>query len=394
MCKFFACVLFISLFCGASFGGVFSGGSGTSLDPYLISTASDFAAINSNPFFNDRYFLLTADIDMSGYTLEPIGTVSLPFTGSFNGNGFTISSITISSYDVDYRGIFGCIGTGGQIRNLKVSNITINAPLGTYIGVIVGHNSGNVVNCTVSSSSVTGANGVGGISGSNLGQIRYCDVNDVTITGESGVGGITGYCRKGYIYSCSVVATINGGDFAGGIAGSQDLSATIFECDANVSVHGDSYVAGIVGFSSDSCITDCSSTGQVGGSLYIGGIVGFNSDCYVTGSTSNAVVTGGCYVGGIAGYNRLGTIKTTTSYCVVSGIQDVDQFIGTNMGGIFIIAQDLYDVADLNRDGVIDDDDLFYFMSEWLLEGDNMNSDLNQNGIVNYIDFGMLANYR
>ena len=50
-------------------------------------------------YFNDNavYFYLSADLDMTGWVLPPIGTTEYPFVGSFDGNGYTISNLTVSN---------------------------------------------------------------------------------------------------------------------------------------------------------------------------------------------------------------------------------------------------------------------------------------------------------
>lgn len=68
-------------------------GSGTFDDPYLISTASDFYNIR---YELDKYYIQTDDIDLSGYeNFAPIGTTNFPFTGTYNGNLYTITNLKI-----------------------------------------------------------------------------------------------------------------------------------------------------------------------------------------------------------------------------------------------------------------------------------------------------------
>ena len=74
----------------------YSGGNGTAEDPYRISTPEDMNSIDNDPCDSDKYFLLTADIDLSAYTGEQFNTI-YPFTGVFDGNGHTISNFTWSS---------------------------------------------------------------------------------------------------------------------------------------------------------------------------------------------------------------------------------------------------------------------------------------------------------
>ena len=104
-----------------SFGGstkaaYFAGGDGSSADDaYKISNAVhmyNLAWLQYIGYFNynggetgvnnglkQSYFELTADIDMSllGSALPPIGTEEYPFIGNFNGNGHTISGLTVSN---------------------------------------------------------------------------------------------------------------------------------------------------------------------------------------------------------------------------------------------------------------------------------------------------------
>ncbi len=388
------CFVFCAiLLCGVSFAGDFSGGSGTSNDPYLISTAAELAALNSNPFYLGNSFRLVADVDMSGIAFAPVGTAAKPFRGAFNGDNFTISSITINATN-DYAGIFGFVDCNSQVRNLKVSNIAVNAASSTYVGAIAGYNKGALINCDVSDSVVIGKNGVGGICGLNEWQIRYCDVTNTLISGMSGIGGIAGYNRGGYIYLCTAATTLSGGDYVGGIAGSQDSLSTIFRCGSNSTLSGNDYVGGITGLSLYSYITDCTCSGTISGSVYTGGISGYSHDSIFKGSTTDAMVTGDTFVGGIAGYNKFGKITTTLTLCTVTGRQDAGEFFGANIGGVFVPCQVVYSDGDLNRDGVVDEEDFFFFIAHWLAEGAGLTADLNLDGIVNWVDFGILANYQ
>ena len=62
---------------------------------------------------------LTADIALSS-DWEPVGTSSIPFTGTFEGNGYTISNLSISSTAADV-GFFGVVGgTNAKIRNVAI----------------------------------------------------------------------------------------------------------------------------------------------------------------------------------------------------------------------------------------------------------------------------------
>ncbi len=106
--------------------------------------------------------LLTADIDMSGYTLNgTIGTETNPFSGTFDGNGHTISNLTFSFTDIDndvpsYIGLFG-VTSGASIFDLGISETTTvtvaNSPNVLDIGVLVGsaENGTSIENVSINS---------------------------------------------------------------------------------------------------------------------------------------------------------------------------------------------------------------------------------------------------
>ena len=95
----------------------FAGGDGSSEKPYQIKDPVhlyNLAWLQYLGYFNLRsgfnngraqsYFKLTADIDMSGYTLPPIGTEKYPFIGNFNGDGFAVTKLTVSNGFKDFNG--------------------------------------------------------------------------------------------------------------------------------------------------------------------------------------------------------------------------------------------------------------------------------------------------
>lgn len=85
------------------------------------------------------------------------------FPGTFDGNGFAISNLTLAGDD--HLGLIGTIEDGGQVQNLGVINAGITGA-GDYIGIIVGANGGTVTN-SYSTGSVVGRDSVGGLVGYN-----------------------------------------------------------------------------------------------------------------------------------------------------------------------------------------------------------------------------------
>jgi hypothetical protein len=352
----------------------FSGGSGTLNDPYLISTPQDLLAFGADPFNMNKSFRLTADIDMTGCCDQfyPLGSPDAPFNGLFNGGGYTISNLYFDVVGFDYIGLFGYQGKQGQIWNLTIDNMTIIADESVYAGAVAAYNCGLIGRCDVVNSTIYGDSGSGGIAGFTCGDIRYCNVSNTTITGQAGVGGICGYCDTGFLYYCTASVTMGGGDFVGGIAGTIARMSVIDHCSCSVSINGEGYTGGITGLSTYSTISDSDCSGLTAGTLYTGGVVGYNlGDIY--GSTTDSDVVGGKYVGGIAGYNKLGTIKTTTSYGLVSGDENVGEYIGENVGGIFVPVQQAAGSTDLNNDGITNSSDLGYMASAWLSSGSSYN---------------------
>lgn len=91
-------------------------------DDNIIRTAAqleDFAYnVNSGNYFTGETITLGADIDLSKVTHLPIGDAYNPFTGTFDGNGHTI---TLGSVSASFQsGLFGCVGEGAVVKNLNV----------------------------------------------------------------------------------------------------------------------------------------------------------------------------------------------------------------------------------------------------------------------------------
>ncbi len=255
--------------------------------------------------YKDAYFLVTVDIDMSGYistdgvyNFLPIGTRStqnqteLPFSATFDGGDNTITYVynVGSFYNVDgartnYVGLFGYLN-GATISNLKVAS---NG------GLSITDNSG-----------IVGIEYVGGIAGYAVDSTLYNSVLAYGgwVRGETYVGGIVGYGERITIVSSEAVSSAN--------------------------VGGETYVGGIVGK------WIVSNQSQIGGSVA--------GQRYVT-PADQIDVMGIKYVGGIAGWMDTSSCATTISYApqlnnngkdgnfiVVGGIEYVGALFGAFIG--------------------------------------------------------------
>lgn len=280
-------------------------GSGTSGDPYKISNADDLLKVGQYLDDESLYFVLTNDIDMTGYNdYTPIGTASNFFMGNFDGAGYAIQNVKITANN--NAGLFRTLKGPAVIANLTLSgdSVTGGDNLGALAGsAILGDGDQNVVitNCT-SAVHVTGGSNVGGFIGNNTGaQFTDCSVSgNVTGSGQK-VGGITGYNAE-TITNCSVSGNVTGGNNNnGGIAGHSN--GIITGCSMSGSVQGLETTGGIVGWCQGDVNTSFM-TNKVTGTLKIGGIVGVLngatvSQCFTTDTVLHTNSNGGGIAGSI-----------------------------------------------------------------------------------------------
>jgi hypothetical protein len=276
----------------------YSGGTGEPNDPYKIASAADLIALGNEPNDYDKHFILTVNIDLAGYVFDKAVIApdtdpntewdfeGMPFIGVFDGNGHTISHLTINYGG--YLGLFGYLAAGAEVRNLGVVNVNIAGSSG-YIGSLTGYNSGTLTRCYCTGT-VSGGGYVGGLVGFNsLGVIADCYSNSVAI-GSWCIGGLVGYIYGGSVSRCYSTNVVRGQSQVGGLAGFS--YSTVTQCYSKSTVSGGSYVGGLVGYNDGGTVIWCYSTGMVGGELfYVGGLVGYNSageisQCYSTGWVS------------------------------------------------------------------------------------------------------------
>ena len=255
----------------------------------------------------------------------PIGPRHV-FTATFKGNDHTISNLYINR-TTDYVGLFGYVGTGGEIRKLGLVGGSV---IGfDDVGCLVGLNKGTISACyATGDATATGDYSVaaGGLVGYNLGSIRTCyAMRNATATGNnSKAGGLVGFNAgyNGTIFACYATgnATATGNNSqAGGLVGS-GYGGFISACYATGNAKGTGdygKVGGLVG-SNGSTVSACYATGNAtatGDNGNAGGLVGHNEEstisaCYATG---NATATGNnSKAGGLVGQNNRGMI--TDSY--------------------------------------------------------------------------------
>ncbi|NVO11079.1 MAG: T9SS type A sorting domain-containing protein [Bacteroidales bacterium] len=262
MKKIFTLTLLVGIFIqNANAILLYSGGSGTSGDPYLISSVTDLGTlatnVNSGTNYSGIYFKQTADLDLNvspyntGTGWPCIGNDSYKFSGTYDGNGHKISNLFINNTTLSNGvGLFGGY-MNGSIKNLGLENVNITSTKNGIGGITGWTFPGAIVqNCYVSSGTISGYSYVAGICGSPYSgsTITQCYTTGLTITGHDMVGGIGGYCYGGNINNCysksSVVATAT---TAGGLLGYNNSTGTVDKCYSTGTVTAPASKGGLLG---------------------------------------------------------------------------------------------------------------------------------------------------
>ena len=250
---------------------------------YLISSPDELMWFDKNAKMTDSAKLMadiTINEDVSGsdatsqkYKWTPIGTDSSKYTGTFDGNGHTISGLYINSMAAN-TGMFGRIGSSAVVKNLTLADSVIRSTK-NYTGAITGYidDAASVTNCHTK--------------------------NSVQVSAAVYTGGITGY---------------------------QDDTSTLTRCSNAAEVTGANNVGGISGYNwskSSASLTDSYNRGSVSGSNLVGGICaqiyigGTVSDVYNLGTVQATGTAGTPTAGGITGVFRWGTIKSAYNAGIV-----------------------------------------------------------------------------
>lgn len=169
-------------------------------------------------------------------TYAPIGTETCNFCGTYDGNGKSLSGISVGGSS-DYVGLFGVIGSGGTVKNVVLSSSSFVGS--NWVGGIAGKNNGGTVqNCLVQGSVeihtvLPGSWDHGGVVGLNSGTIAGCLCaasvkNNNNKTDCSEYGGIAGADNGGTIKDCIYTgSTITAASSIGAIVGNADNTTLV-----------------------------------------------------------------------------------------------------------------------------------------------------------------------
>lgn len=331
---------------------VFMKGDGTSDNPYQISTPEQLNAVRNN---RESHYIQINDIDLSGYgNWKPIGGMDeLYFKGNYDGNGYTISNLSIriqkksEMFDFSGGGIYiGLFGDAhdSSIKNVNMENVNIdivisgfdtpksssdvlNSSANMFVGSLAGHG-GLIEKCTSSGFINVKSKRrmhIGGIAGANQQASITDSINYINITAtllptsyeanrELYCGGIVGWAPDTELLrdfnKGSVQGSSNNYIHAGGISGKfgmidkcinyADISGQATQCNGHSSFAYHSNVGGIVG-SNKQYVQNCVNYGKI--------------NSYAEGSASEGSSTSAA--GGIVGFSE-STIQA--SYNLASSI--------------------------------------------------------------------------
>jgi hypothetical protein len=290
-------------------------GMGTEVDPYLICFKEQLIDMSVSGCDSDSntgcssHYLLMNDLDLKGETFFPIGNSDEPFTGVFDGQGHTISNLTISAPAVSKVGLFG-YADSATLLNLKLFLVNIEG-FGSVGSVAGTFTSGKMINIESSGAVIGYSNTVGGITGFFSGQgdnLKSHVSVSVSTTGPEYIGGGLGIISGASStisnsFSTGEVNTSVGSARVGGFIGAQ-VGSTITDSwsSSNVNSLGSS-VGGFIGtigyLLGQANIENCYSLGNVsGGEDLVGGFAGVIQNAIVTNSYASGNVNGGSLVAG------------------------------------------------------------------------------------------------
>jgi hypothetical protein len=245
---------------------------------FTISTAEQLAGM-AHLDLQGKTVTLADDIDLAGKEWSPVSSL-----GSFDGNGHTISNMTITG-DVVLAGLFEQLTTGETVKNLNLTNVYIVSALPCNAGGIATLNSGAIENCTVSGVISTyvqrGFSNSGGIAGENnsSGKVDNCTFSGSVFA--SSAESANPYLLDAFPYAGGAVG-YNGGEV---------LNSSSNGKVSSYPYHG---VAGGIAGRNAGTVAGCKSGSDV--SCYArgpdaGGVVGLNYDCgeVIDSSSSSSV---------------------------------------------------------------------------------------------------------
>ena len=257
------------------------------------------------------------------------------FSGTLNGEGYTISGLTVNlPSSTSGTGLFGDTANTSTVENLNLTAITVTGD--EYVGGLAGVNNATVIDVT-SSGAIAGVMYTGGLLGISYAAIINSSTAG-TVTGSGyDVGGLVGFVQGGSVTGSSNSATVNGTySNIGGLVGLNE--GAISNSDNTGMVEGieGTEVGGLVGTNYNGSIVGSYSSGAVFGGGSTGGLVGANETATIAESYSTGAIEGdSSQTGGLVGYNSgtLTNVYSTSAVTSDNGSSDVGGLVGYNPSG-------------------------------------------------------------
>ncbi len=288
---------------------------------YIIDSAAKFEAVFSKTntkktdlLTGENKFKQTQPFTLSN-TYFP---VDVNFTGTYDGNGCTITLPSDLSIGANNFGLFKNLA-GATIKNLTIDG-TITAAkgwVGIFAGNVTAKTTNYITNCTNSVDISSTQSYIAGFITSNKGTVHYTNcTNNGNIKGKDYV---SGFDYGGYNATVTFTNCINKGNIEGTSA----------------------YVAGFASRTDKSTFKNCTNEGAITGTDYVGGFMGGSNgkftDCVNKGKVTatlkpTSTTSGGCaggFIGGIVGGSSGTTFTTCANTGDLTSYGEAGGFIGT-----------------------------------------------------------------
>ncbi|MBT3980687.1 MAG: hypothetical protein HOE90_04990 [Bacteriovoracaceae bacterium] len=292
--------------------GAFDGGDGSVGDPYLISTREQLNQVKNDV---TKAFKMTADVDLSCYSFDPIGTNGGRFSGVFDGAEYAVNGLSFENNSTSTIGLFGYIDDA-TIKNLDLTNV-FTEQVGTqpYTSGLIGRHfnvggpvvvtnilvTGRLISDSTSVGLLVSAGSGSGHSYSNL----WVSGHSSSTANPGSTGLVSGAMANSSFDNVYIQGAMEANRNSAGIAGYSGGGLVIKNafCDTNID-GGEDKAGACLGYAQNPTLYNVYSKGVVIGSNYVGGIIGLantqpffhnvSSDSNVTVNTGNG--------GGIAGH--------------------------------------------------------------------------------------------
>ena len=262
-------------------------------------------------------FTFSASVTASGWT--PLFDESLPFTGSVEGNGF---SVTISG-DADENGLFGLFGMlSGSVNDLVVLATLETAPTAetAFVGGIAAiakdaEINGCAAHITIADNiAFPGTVYIGAAAGASKGGLTVSGIHLDEGSTAPNMTYRTETVGKATAGANAYIGGITGGSY-GTIMNGGSVSSAPAVVSAVMDAAGNVYAGGLIGNSQGFTVTECYAganlTVTTGSAVYVGGLAGrsntglFSRSSCVGGSVGDKITATGSdvYAGGLVGLN-------------------------------------------------------------------------------------------